>query len=130
MTSKLPDLVVADRQEIDGLRLRARRWWLGWALSLLMLVGCGALYLQQVRLAAQLTEVQARQIELVIQQDRIQRAQEQAWEQQEESIQVVLAWATYIRERLNITAENGVALPPLPRRRALTQGTASVKEKP
>lgn len=130
MTSRLPELVVADRQEIDGLRDRARRWWLGWLLSALMLAGSGALYVQQARLAARLTEVQAQQIAVTLQQDQVRAAQEQAWEQQEQAIQVVLAWAGYIRDRLSISAENGVALPEVPRRRALTHGTAAAKEKP
>ena len=127
---KLPELVVADRQEIDGLRARARRWWLGWVLSALMLAGSGVLYVQQARLADRLTEVQAQQIAVTLQQDQVRAAQEQAWEQQEQAIQVVLAWAGYIRDRLSISAENGVALPEAPRRRALTHGTAAAKEKP
>jgi hypothetical protein len=98
-------LLVISGKELELLRSRRRRWWLGWAVAGLLLLGL-VWEAGQVRAYHKSTaEVRVMKLDLEeVQRQQLEdtRALVLAWDHQQQAINMVVAAAEYLQERKNL----------------------------
>lgn len=110
-----PELIIVEKEEHEDLKKKSGLWWTGWVaatiaflIAALLIVGALGV-MRQLRAQAQVID------DLNERQRLVMKAQVETWQQQHDNIKLITGWAQYVRERAEISSENGVALPKVPK---------------
>ena len=109
-----PELIIVEKEEHEDLKQRSRLWWSGWVAAAIAFLIAAVLIVGALGVMRQL-RAQAQVIDDLNERQRlVMKAQAETWQQQHDNIKLITGWAQYVRERAEISADNGVALQKAP----------------
>jgi hypothetical protein len=117
-----PELMIIERRQFARLSRQARFWWAGWVTASFSLLVTACLLVAGLRVARDIRGQRAMIEELNDRQAEVTRAQVAAWENQQSAIRLITSWAEYVKDRTEISADNGPALPKAPSKQSRLAG--------